>query len=80
MFVAAGFQHIPANMGYFALRMAQGQGPGWVPALGWNLVPAGLGNVLGGTLLVALPFWYAFRASVAPSSVSGAVDQPDRGD
>ena len=61
LFVTANFQHAPANMGYFALAMPQGVGPGWGAALGWSVVPAGLGNMLGGTLLVALPFWYALR-------------------
>ncbi len=60
VFVAAGFQHSPANMGYFSLLMLQVDGPGWVAAFGWNLVPAGIGNLIGGTLLVALPFSYAF--------------------
>ncbi len=64
MFVAANFQHSPANMGYFALWMAEtGQGPGWAVALGWNIVPVGLGNMVGATLLVALPFWYVFQPS-----------------
>lgn len=62
MFVAANLQHSPANMGYFALWMAEtGQGPGWATALAWNIIPAGLGNIAGATLLVALPFWYVFR-------------------
>lgn len=62
VFVAANFQHSPANMGYFALWMAEtGQGPGWATALAWNIIPAGLGNIVGATLLVALPFWYVFR-------------------
>ncbi len=60
MFVAAGLQHSPANMGYFSLSIAAGGGPGWGPAFWWNLIPAGIGNVLGGTLLVALPFWWVF--------------------
>lgn len=62
LFVAANFQHSPANMGYFSLLMLESDGPGWTAAFAWNLVPAGIGNLLGGTLLVALPFWYAFRA------------------
>jgi formate/nitrite transporter FocA (FNT family) len=41
--------------------MPTGQGPGWVEALAWNIIPAGIGNILGGTLLVALPLWYALR-------------------
>lgn len=69
-FVAANFQHSPANMGYFAVWMAEtDQGPGWAAALGWSIVPAGIGNILGGALLVAVPFWYVFRPS-------GAVEQP----
>jgi formate transporter len=58
MFVAAGFQHSPANMGFFSIAIAGGGGPSWVDALAWNIIPAGIGNMLGGTLLVALPFWW----------------------
>jgi formate transporter len=61
MFVAAGFQHSPANMGFFSISIAGGGGPGWIDALLWNIVPAGIGNMLGGTLLVALPFWWIFE-------------------
>lgn len=61
LFVAGNLQHSPANMGYFSLSMASGGGPGWASAFLWNVIPAGIGNVLGGSLLVALPFWFAFR-------------------
>ena len=61
LFVAANFQHSPANMGFFSLAMPTGEGPGWGAAFGWNLAPAAIGNVVGGALLVALPFWYALR-------------------
>ena len=61
LFVAANLQHSPANMGYFSLAMAMDTGPGWSAAFLWNVLPAGIGNILGGSLLVALPFWYAFR-------------------
>lgn len=60
LFVTAGFQHAPANMGYFSISIAGGGEPGWASAIVWNLIPAGIGNVLGGTLLVALPFWYLY--------------------
>ena len=60
VFEAANFQHSPANMGYFSLVMPGGGGPGWGGAIWWNIVPAAIGNLLGGALLVALPFWYAF--------------------
>ena len=60
LFVTAGFQHSPANMGFFSLSIASGEGPGWTQAFVWNLIPAGIGNIIGGTLLVALPFWYLY--------------------
>ena len=62
LFVAGNLQHSPANMGYFSLVMAMDSGPGWSDAFLWNILPAGIGNILGGTLLVALPFWFAFRS------------------
>lgn len=61
LFVAANFQHSPANMGYFALAEWMGQGPGWDVALSWNIVPAAIGNLIGGTFFVALPLWYALK-------------------
>ena len=60
LFVAGGFQHSPANMAYFSLAAAAGMGPGWSAALGWNIVPAAIGNIFGGFLLVVLPFWISF--------------------
>jgi formate/nitrite transporter FocA (FNT family) len=32
--------------------------------LWWNIVPAGIGNMIGGTVFVALPFWWVFRNAV----------------
>ncbi len=65
LFVAANFQHSPANMGYFSLAEWMDQGPGFDVALVWNIIPAGIGNLIGGTLFVALPFWYALRLRAA---------------
>lgn len=62
LFVAANFQHSPANAGYFGLLMPTGTGPGWAAALAWNLAPAALGNMIGAALFVALPFHAAFGA------------------
>lgn len=72
LFVAANFQHSPANMGYFALAIAQGQGPGWPLALAWNIVPVGIGNMIGGALLVALPFWFALRPHERNTAARGS--------
>ena len=56
-FVASGFMHSPANMGYFSLIQPTGDGPGWGPAMTWSVLPAALGNVFGAIFLVALPLW-----------------------
>ena len=63
LFCAANFQHSVANMAYFGLISAEGKGPGWWVALSWNIIPVGIGNMIGGAFLVALPFSYAFRAA-----------------
>lgn len=61
LFVAADFQHSPANMGYFALAEPAGVGGGWTTGILWNILPVGIGNMIGGALLVVVPFWYALR-------------------
>ncbi|SHK08073.1 Formate/nitrite transporter [Shimia gijangensis] len=61
LFVAGNLQHSPANMGYFSLSTAHGGDPGRVYAFLWNVIPTGIENILGSSLLVALPFWFAFR-------------------
>jgi formate transporter len=58
LFVSANLQHSPANMGYFSLAEWMGSGPGVDVALSWNILPAGIGNLIGGTLFVVLPLWY----------------------
>ena len=60
-FDAANFQHGPANMAFFGLINATGHGPGWGTALGWSIAPAAVGNVIGGFVLVVLPFCFALR-------------------
>ena len=60
-FVAIGVQHSPANMGYFSIGLIRGgSGIGWGEAILWNIVPASLGNIIGGSVLVALLFWYTY--------------------
>ena len=63
LFCAANFQHSVANMAYFGLISAQGDGPGWRTALEWNIIPVGIGNMIGGAFLVAVPFGYAFHTA-----------------
>ncbi|HWP62160.1 MAG TPA: formate/nitrite transporter family protein [Candidatus Binatia bacterium] len=71
-FVGLGVQHVPANMGYFALGLAHGGMPTTAEAAFlWDLFPATIGNLIGGSVLVALLFWYTFGSSHAEG---GAID------
>ena len=69
-FVALGFDHIVANM--FFLPAAHFAG---VPDIGWgdilrNLLFAGLGNAIGGSVFVGLAYWYLYLKGGA--AVKGA--------
>lgn len=69
-FVAAGFQHSPANLGFFSLASATTGELDWGATLAWNLAPAGLGNIIGGGLAVALLLSWAY-ARFDPPTVGG---------
>jgi formate transporter len=73
-FVAAGFEHSIANM-YFvplalliryfdpafaAARAAQLERLTWSAFLVNNLLPVTLGNIVGGTFLVAAVYWFVY--------------------
>lgn len=66
-FVAAGFEHSIANMYYFPLAMLLGAPLSWAD-LGRNLVPVIAGNIVGGSVLVALVYHVIY--------VRGASDHP----
>jgi formate/nitrite transporter len=59
-FVAAGFEHSIANLFYFPLARLLGAPIGLADALG-NLVPVIAGNIVGGSVLVALVYWLIYR-------------------
>ncbi|HLQ95907.1 MAG TPA: formate/nitrite transporter family protein [Pseudogracilibacillus sp.] len=61
LFVAGNFQHSAANMGYFSLGLLMNQEYTWDQYLFLNLLPASIGNIIGGGILIALLFSYAFE-------------------
>jgi formate transporter len=62
--VAAGFEHSIANMYFFPLAMMLQAAAGAPISLAWpwtNLVPVIAGNLVGGSVLVALVYWVIYR-------------------
>ncbi|MCM1042845.1 MAG: formate/nitrite transporter family protein [Corallococcus sp.] len=66
-FVACGFEHSVANMFYLSAGFwatakygVTAENLTAVNALVNNLLPATIGNVIGGTVFVALPYWFVY--------------------
>jgi len=78
-FVAAGFEHSIANMYFFPLALLlKWQGlslpPGGdaitVAGMLGNLAPVIAGNIVGGSVLVALVYWVIYRRGRPPGAGS----------
>lgn len=72
-FVASGFEHVVANMTTFSLAMFDHVHGATVGAFGRNLLFVGLGNLVGGALLVGAA--YAFLGSNDAKDRTGVVPE-----
>jgi len=71
-FVAAGFEHSIANMYLYPLAEMLKAGSGQPMEIAWlwrNLVPVIAGNLVGGSVLVALVYYVIYRHAERPSSI-----------
>jgi formate/nitrite transporter len=59
-FVALGFEHSVANMYFIPVAMLIGAEAATVGALIANLVPVTVGNIVGGSIFVALVYWLIY--------------------
>ncbi|MCA1024181.1 formate/nitrite transporter family protein [Halobacillus litoralis] len=64
LFVAGNFQHSAANMGYFSMGFLLSDQYTWYEYILLNLLPASLGNLIGGGILVSLLFSYAYKEDI----------------
>ncbi|MFD1019145.1 formate/nitrite transporter family protein [Thalassobacillus hwangdonensis] len=64
LFVAGNFQHSAANMGYFSLGVLSKSEYTWYEFILFNLIPASIGNIIGGAILVSLLFSYAYKEDI----------------
>lgn len=59
-FVTMGFEHSIANMYFIPLAIFEGAPITWAHFFESNLIPATLGNIVGGVLFVGMPYGYLF--------------------
>lgn len=59
-FVAMGFEHCVANMFFIPVAIFHGADITWMDFIVKNLIPATLGNIVGGALFVGTSYWYVY--------------------
>ncbi|MGI8316390.1 formate/nitrite transporter family protein [Halobacillus mangrovi] len=72
LFVAGNFQHSAANMGYFSMGYLASDKYTWYEYIFFNLLPASIGNLIGGGILVSLLFSYAYKEDIQTSLGKGS--------
>ena len=60
-FVAMGFEHSIANMYFIPTAIFHGADVTWMSFVIDNLIPATLGNIVGGGLMVGMTYWYVYQ-------------------
>ncbi|MDR2948227.1 MAG: formate/nitrite transporter family protein [Prevotella sp.] len=60
LFVTLGYEHSIANMFFIPAAIYSGAGVAWGDFIIQNLIPATLGNLVGGVLLVGCVYWYLY--------------------
>jgi formate/nitrite transporter len=60
-FVAIGFEHSVANMFFIPAAIFNGSTVTWTEFIVDNLIPATIGNILGGSVLVGALYWYVYK-------------------
>jgi formate transporter len=79
IFEAGNFQHAVANMGYFSISVLEGFKYSWWEFILLNLIPATIGNLIGGGILVSLLLSFAFKEDINDDVVKEeeiAVEKP----
>ena len=60
-FVAMGYEHSIANMFFIPLAIFEGAEISWIDFIHKNLIPATLGNIVGGAFFVGTLYWYSYK-------------------
>lgn len=73
VFITSGFEHVVANMTTFSLGLYGGLPGATVAEMARNIALVGLGNLVGGALLVGAAYAYGSRPRESDVSDSGAL-------
>ncbi len=73
-FVASGFEHVVANMTTFSLGLFEHVPGDTVAAFGHNLLLVGLGNLVGGGLLVGVAYAFTGRRGTPAATQDGPAE------
>ena len=76
-FVASGFEHVVANMTTFSLGIFEGVPGATIGAFARNLLYVGVGNLVGGALLVGATYTFTGRTASRVDDVQRADGQGD---
>jgi len=79
-FVAFGFEQSIANMFFIPLSMLLGAPVTMHQFIISNLIPATLGNIVGGVVFVALPYWFMFSKTTTLHSTAVTKIEPEEFD
>lgn len=60
LFVTLGYEHSIANMFFIPAAIYSGADISWIDFIVRNLIPATLGNLVGGAILVGCVYWYLY--------------------
>ena len=75
-FIASGYEHSVANMTLFALSRFGNHSEAYTLAgIGHNLLWVTLGNILSGSVLMGLGYWYATPRTERPQAAKAAARQ-----
>ncbi|WP_225440075.1 formate/nitrite transporter family protein [Amycolatopsis eburnea] len=75
-FIGSGFEHVVANMTVFSLGMFEDVPGAAAGAFALNLALVGLGNLVGGGLLVGAGYGFLGRSAPPAADVPRAADKP----
>jgi len=69
-FVALGMEHCVANMYFIPAGIMLGAKVTWMQFIQWNLIPATLGNIVGGFFFIGAVYFWSFQQELSTSKAT----------